>query len=651
MILAFIITVLPTLFFYLLFPQIGIYSKSQYLKVTFAWFAGMYFFTFTTFILAVFYSTFTSEDLLKATFTTLFLLTFAFFFIRKNLKGLLKVTTARLKNYSIITFPNLLLISLCLLFAYFFFAPHLVIENNTIYISPIYWDFHWHAQLIQNFAYGDNFPVQNEAFSGLPQTYHFFWGVFAAIYEVVGLNIADAINIVSILALFFIFMAIIGLSEEFFKTKWIGFIAIILTLTSSSGHALYYFASFPNQSFAETMHTILTTTQFPWLLSFIRGNPFGYQGIMFNDFYFLEERQMLFGIIYLLLCVWILFKRHTFTNKLLIWLGVAMGAYFLWHVYLTIMVLCAIIFLAIFGPDKKKSLFILGGFCSIFFAHVIFFKMIEHSPWFYQDIGNFPRLNFSFASGDNQVFSLKQALEYYSFGYGIKIIFFFVAAIYLWIKKRQHFLIFCAFIIPTFLLVNTIQLSPANISENHKWFRPMNVLVDIMTAYIVYYVFFRRDKLLLISLGLFSMFFLTISGVIELMPLLNSTPTQVYAEYPSVITVAIRQNTPPKSTFIGSDTTAIQLAGRKLFLGSPLGGDLQLKMNERRKIIDSIYEAKNIYTFCKITQQYGIDYVEVDALTYFLLKKQIETFSYFTAMDDYSIRKSFISVQTSCKVR
>lgn len=651
MLTAILLTVLPTLFMYLLLPKVGIRIKSKYFSIVFAWFSGMYLFTIATFFLTLVYRPFTSFLLLKATYTMLVIIPILLMFWAKDI-GNLFLALRKLRPKHLLKYKSSIIIVACFfLFSIVFFTPQLALHDNVILTSPAYWDFHWHAALIQNFVYGDNFPPQNEAFSGIPETYHYFWGIVVAIYEVGGLSLVDALNVVSILIFTGLLLGIIGLSEEFFTSKSIGIIAVLLTLTTSSFHALYYFLSLPSQPILKTITDIFTNTQHPFQASFIQGSPFNYTGTMFNMFYFLEERQLIFGVVYLLLATWIITKREQLSTSVLFWLGCAMGAFFLWHLYMAIMIACALVIVLIAGKQRKKTAVLLLGFGIIFGAIYLYFKDVMQSLWFQPAAKNFPKINLLFTSTSfhHIPFSIPNLLGFYGFSYGIKLLFFFAGSIYLWRKQRNLFITFMAIILPTFLLINTVQLSPEGVTENHKWLRAMNVLIDIISAMILYKIFFIKKKYLLEFIGLFSLFCLTISGVIELMPFLNSQPYVIYASYPSPIITAIWENTSPQATFIGDDIQDIQLAGRKVFLGDVLGGNVGLKMEERQNIIKNINDSKTTSTFCRLTRAYGIDYVEVTQQTKSPLTKKAATYPHFETKNEDNEQVLFIDTKALCK--
>lgn len=647
MITALFVTTLPTLFFYILISKLNITIKSKILQVTVAWFFGIYFFTFLVFLLSLLLSMFTSQVLLKSTYIALVLMQIGMMFLAKDIGNYL-FKLKKLPRKIISNKTQIIVIIFCLIFSISFFLPHLSYTNYQIFTSPVYWDFHWHASLIQNFALGDNFPPENEAFGGIAHTYHYLWAVATAIYTVSGLGIVDSINTISILAFFFLLIGLLGISEELFGTKKIGKYILLLMLTSSSFHWIYFFASYPSENIISLSHIILNNNSHPFAASFIPGFPFGYQGVFFNLFYFLEERQLIFGVLYLLISLLFIYNKNNFSNTLLFLLGICLGSFFLWHLYSTLMVFCSLLFLLLFEKERKKTLLLLAGFTIIFGAHIIYFKTLVQSPWFYNSIGEYPRLNFNFAANLTNDITLIKFINFYLFSYGLKLIFLFIGLKYLLKRNSLLFLVLISFLLPTFLLLNSIQLSPASIAENHKWLRPLNVIIDIIVGYSIYILFFQHLRTKKLLIGISCLFLLTISGIIELMPFLNSKPTKFYAHYPSSITNEIQKNSLPKDIFVGNDKKSIGLAGRKLYLGDPLGGDMQLKISERKQIIYEIYLAKDKESFCKITSREKISYVEVitDYMPNYL--KHLSKNYYFSATNDYGENVRFIDIQKLC---
>lgn len=646
MIHALFLTVFPTLFFFLLLPKIGIAIRSMYLRISFAWLTGFCIFTACTFFIAVGLSSITDYVLAKAVFCMLIITELSLLFFAKDIGKYALIFWHEAKKKKLSLTWDTLLVLLCFAFALAFYLPQLYMQNNIIYTSPIYWDFHWHANLIQNFVYGDNFPVQNEAFGGVTHTYHYLWGVATAMYVTCGLRLVDAINTISILGLFFLLLGVIGFVEEVFNSKFQGVIALLLMLTSSSLH----FISFIGSSPAQIISYIQNTTNHPFAASFIHNNLFGYQGIMFNMFYFLEERQLLLGALYLICASWILYTRAQYSKKLLFFMGMLLGGFFLWHLYVTIMIGAALVFLLCFSPHKKHSLLLLGGFGFIFVLHSLYFKsVIASSPWFYGTINLYPRINVSFAKGNGSIISLSQFFIYYIFSYGIKIIFLFSGISHLWKKNKSLLMILLGIIIPSFILVNTVQLSPADISENHKWLRPLNIIIDIISAYAFVTMFPSFKKLLFSWRALSILLLLTVSGLLELYPFLTSRPVYPYALYPSELTQSLQEKTKPQALISGFDISEIGLAGRALFLGQPLGGDMNLKVDKRKEIIFTLYTASDKKTFCKNAQSNRIDYVEFDSANLPGSIASDNTKTSFVTHNNLNQEVTFINVRAFCK--
>lgn len=645
-------TIVPTILFYLLLSSSKIKIKSKYLKIAFSWFGGLYISIFAVFLLALIVSQFNDSALTISSFAVLLALEpLLLYFIWKDIGNAQSIfhNVANLRKR--IQKKDIIIVLSCLIFSFMFFAPHLIFKDGSIYTSPIYWDFHWHVGVIQNFVYGNNFPPQYEAYAGVPMTYHFFGDFVFAIYSSLGLPLVGAMNVGSILVLFFVLLAIIGCGEEFFHSKRAGIIAAILVVTTGSMHFIYFLSGMNDKTIWEGIASILGNTQHPWKVSFIEGNPNNYNGTMFNMFYFLQERHMLFGILYLLFSMLIFYKRESLSTKELLIAGVLMGAFFYWHLYITIMVVAALVFLLLFGEEKKKTFILLAGSLFVFLLCFAYVKSIVINPaWFTDKASGFPQLNTSFAGGKAAFGSpelLNAMIEYYRFAYGFRLLFLGIGLFILFKTDKQLFRVTLAFLLPTMLLINNIVLSPDS-SENHKWLRPVNIIFDLTVALAVFKVFFDKSKPFIKMAGVACMIVLTLSGIIELMPFLNSKPTVQYAPYTSAFITSVRAHTTPQSVFAGKHERELHLAGRKLYLGNNAGPNYALNKEERTAIVDKLYQSASVKEFCELALKNKIDFVEADttSLTTFLdITKDLPS---FTAVDRDSKRIKYIDVTKGC---
>jgi len=173
----------------------------------------------------------------------------------------------------------------------------------------------------------------------------------------------------------------------------------------------------------------------------------------------------------------------------------------------------------------------------------------------------------------------------------------------------------------------------------------MNVIIDLLASFGLYQVFIYRKKRLSVMVGGVFFTLITISGFLELMPFLNSKPTNLYARYQSPLISSIRRNTNPRSVFLpGLYSKEIQLAGRKLFLGDYSGQNLRLRKNLRKRIINDIYSSTNLNSFCLLTKKYNIDYVETNSITLTAVKPSSEL-----NINQNNEQISFIDVNKSCR--
>ena len=651
MLAALLITTLPTVLMFLLFPKIGFKIKSIYLRIAFSCFAGLYLFTFLTFFLAIAYTTFTSHVLFKATFSVLILIECSFFFLFEEIQQLLKSLQ---RNFVPFLFrrTNFFLIVFCAFFSIALLASHLKLDNGMIYRSPIYWDFHWHVAIIQNFVFGDNFPPQNESFSGVPMVYHFFGDLVISMYEATGLSLTTAITFSSILFLFFALIGLIGIAEEFFQKTWMGFLAVCLALTSSSGHFLYFFAQRTHEFIPQIFLDILTNTDSPWYTSFIPTSPYHYSGIMFNLFFFIEERHMLLAPLFLLFCLWIIVNRERFSFRMLFLLGVLMGAFFYWNVFIVLMLASALLFVLLFDTNRKKTLMLfVGCFLLIGIQYDALKHSILSSGAFFPDTTTYPQWNTAIATHNPKAPPgqfLSWLFKYYGFAYGLKALLAPIGLFLIWKKYKRIGITLVALIVPTFFIINTVQISPSGVGENHKMLLNMTIMLDIATAYVLYSIFMKKGVYM--YFGLVILFLLTISGIIEHVPFINSRPTVLYADYaPSSLARTIQQQTPPQATIVGNDETAIQLAGRKIFVGESAGASASLNKKAREATESKIYKAKTISELCSAIGNNPIDYVEFPKTSSFFTASLQGTVPHFFTRDAKKDLKVFINTQKLCK--
>lgn len=549
------------------------------------------------------------------------------------------------------------LVALCFVFTYRFYWPHLQAVDGAIYTSPPYWDFNVHFPIIQNFVYGDNFPPQNESFAGVPITYHFFYDFLTSIYAAGGLGLVGGLNFTSTLTFGVLLVGVLGVCQEYLRSLRTGVIAVLLVLTSSSLRFLSDFSPATGVPVWTQVTNLLTNQSHPYFFSFLEGHAFGYDGSMFNLFFFLAERQMLFAVLYLLTALHLLTRVDSLGLRRGLVVGAGLGLFFQWHLFATITVGAALGLLSLARLARRRILPVAVGFAVLFGVQVVYFKLLSANAWFMPSLEGYPKLNFEFTSAPPYFpASVPNFIVYYAYAYGFKLLAFGLGLRLLARQRRDLVFPLVCLILPTFVLVNTVQLSPLSVYDNHKWLRPMNVLVDLVAATYVYSLF-ASPRRLKRGLAVPLLALLMLSGVIELIPFLNARPSTLYAYYPTNLSQTVRAQTEPRAVFVSPHAKEVHLAGRKLFLSEPedepgaVSGVVvsQLDTEGRQRIVNALAPDQPPGVLCDLVEAYGIDYLEVGVSPENPLGPELSAFPGFKASDENGRPTTFLHVSRGCQ--
>lgn len=116
----------------------------------------------------------------------------------------------------------------CVLACWMMFAV-LDIKDGNLLIGITQWsDYGPNTAIVQSFAHGHNFPAEYPHFAGEPIRYHFLFYFLAGNLELLGLNLAWSLNILSVLTLVCMLALVIALGELLFKSRAVGCIASAL---------------------------------------------------------------------------------------------------------------------------------------------------------------------------------------------------------------------------------------------------------------------------------------------------------------------------------------------------------------------------------------------------------------------------------------
>lgn len=552
-----------------------------------------------------------------------------------------------------------------LIFSLRFFLPQLFMDGDLIKTSEVYWDFPIHVPIIQGFVLGDNFPPQNSSLSGIPLTYHFFSDFLVSIYAALGLDLVLSMNGVTIVAFAFLLVTTYGLAVEFFRSRIAGYLAMALVITSGSLRFVFDIAKIWESSFRQWfsgMHG------HPYFAAFSPNHTAGYNGNMFNMFYFLAERQMIPATIFLLISMAVLHYRRSFSVVLLLAIGAAAGAFIHWHLFVTISVAMMFGVTALIGSHRSTTWFIVSTMSLLMGAQVLEMRELTQSDLFFSGIRDYPKFNPLFPTmqttdaTDGYPLSVRNFMWYYAFAYGIKLLLIPLGLAYLWRRHRNLAIVFLALTVPTFLAVNTIQLSPLSIYDNHKWLRPLNVALDLLVAWTIATILLSRASVIRRTLGLCAIFLCTASGSIELLPYLapvqGTGREKVYAPRHTPLTDLIERETPRQANFLSGNALEIHLAGRRTFLSNAndepgavgIVGSFQINEGARQLVRARIYNAPNRTELCNVAHLHSIDYVEQSQLAPKLrISLTHSDLPFISATNRAGHRISFLDMKALCR--
>lgn len=102
-------------------------------------------------------------------------------------------------------------------------------KGGTLLIGITQWsDYGPNTAIVQNFAFGHNFPAEYPHFAGEPIRYHFLFYFLAGNLEFLGLNLVWSLNLISVLTLVCMLALVVALGQLLFKSRAVGCIASAL---------------------------------------------------------------------------------------------------------------------------------------------------------------------------------------------------------------------------------------------------------------------------------------------------------------------------------------------------------------------------------------------------------------------------------------
>jgi hypothetical protein len=177
-----------------------------------------------------------------------------------------------------------------LIACYLMFGTLWLKDGNARMAFVVWNDFGPNLSLMQSFAMGHNFPTEYPHFIGEPIRYHFLFWFQAGNLEFLGLNMAWALNLLSVLALLALLVLIMTLGEVLFCSRAVGRIGAMLFFFPTTLSYVAFLCS--QRSLSQAFHNIIHLNH--WLVS---GYPYPAENVgTWSLSIFYVQRHLLVGI-------------------------------------------------------------------------------------------------------------------------------------------------------------------------------------------------------------------------------------------------------------------------------------------------------------------------------------------------------------------
>src|SRR5438874_12782639 len=173
---------------------------------------------------------------------------------------------------------------------YLMFGTLWLARGNVCMAFVVWNDFGPNLSLMQSFAMGHNFPTEYPHFIGEPIRYHFLFWFQAGNLEFLGLNLAWALNLLSVFSLVAMLILLMTLGELLFHSRAVGRISAALFFFPTTLSYIPFLYSQPSVS--QAVNAIVHLNH--WLVS---GYPYAGEDVgAWSLSIFYVQRHLLIGI-------------------------------------------------------------------------------------------------------------------------------------------------------------------------------------------------------------------------------------------------------------------------------------------------------------------------------------------------------------------
>jgi hypothetical protein len=502
----------------------------------------------------------------------------------------------------------------------------LSLRGGDVRLASVVWnDFGPNLALMQSFALGHNFPTEYPYFIGEPIRYHFLFWFAAGNLEFLGLSLAWALNLLSVLSMLALLVSIITLGEALFGSRLIGAIAASLLFFQGSLSYVPFLRS--QHGIDGAISAILHLRH--WLSS---GYPYKGEDWGIWSISILYVQRHLLGAVGIF-CLVLTFVIDCYKEKFglgdrfhpkekspvcekslinsqvleqsdelspwqgFVFSGTLIGLLPLWNSPIFVSALALIGCLMIFFPYRARIAMLLVVAVLIGLPQVLYLRVAQTTQ-------RFSILHWGYTVENP---TLPRVISYFLFSFGPKLALGLVALLLL---TKSHRLLFLAMSSLVALAFAT-QLS-VDIMNNQKFLYVWLILLNLFVAYALGCVCRIRciGKIGAIILAAIIM----AGGFIEMFRVHNDTWVDIpFRE--NALSKWLWQNTKPTDVFLTDRFVhhPILMIGRRIFYGWPyFAWSMGYRTTERDALYQRMLEEQNANELVSLLKNNGIDYVGID---------------------------------------
>ena len=387
-------------------------------------------------------------------------------------------------------------------------------------------DFAPQAAIAQSFAFSHNFPTEYLHYAGQPNHDHFLFYFQAGNLELLGLNLAWSVDVLSVLGLISMLALVMALGELLFNSRVVGRLGAAFFFFPGSPAFIQFLKS--QSSFQEAVRATLHLTN-----SLPSGYP--YRGETWSFWtQIVNQRHLPFAIgLFLLVLIFLVdqYRQRTpatsasaalIPAKGFIFSGVLLGALLLWNAPVFIAAAAVVSFLFILFRCRRQMVQLGVTAAVVALPQLLYLRSgqmasQQHSLFHWGYIGD--------------SFTVTKVIDYVASAFTLKWPVIILALLLVSWFQRRFFIAMCSLFVLTFCM----QLGTETLAS-HKFLNIWLVMANLFAAYGLWWLWKLRITPVLgpvVAVTLTSS--IVAGGIIDLFPIYNSSRVEVNSERESLV--------------------------------------------------------------------------------------------------------------------